>query len=120
MYESGWQMLEGGFESPATREDFLTALANVDTILVRATMTEEDTESTLLSSESMAMLRASSSSALRRFLLAPCLKGPLRRRLEDLDEEVSSEGRSRSYMEKSLALHSLGDSLRKPPGTFML
>ena len=47
MYERGWMMFEGGLETEATREDFLTALAKIDDILIRATMTEQDTESTL-------------------------------------------------------------------------
>ncbi len=38
MYEDGWELFSGGLSSPATREDFLTAVSDLDAVMVRATV----------------------------------------------------------------------------------
>ena len=38
MYEDGWELFSGGLASPATREDFLTAVSDLDAVMVRATV----------------------------------------------------------------------------------
>jgi len=41
LYEQGWFSLRGGARTPATREDFLKILSNIEAILVRATVTRD-------------------------------------------------------------------------------
>lgn len=47
MTETGWNRLIGGVPRTATREDVLTALSNIDAILVRATIATSTQESVL-------------------------------------------------------------------------
>ena len=51
MYEQGWFSLRGG-RSPATREDFLKVLSNIEALLVRATVAR-DMESTSIKKVAM-------------------------------------------------------------------
>ncbi len=44
MWEKGWQLHSGGFASPATRDDFLTAVSNLDAIMVRATVSRNQND----------------------------------------------------------------------------
>jgi len=47
IYENGWFSLMGGVRSPATREDFLKVLSNIETILVRATVARDMDEASI-------------------------------------------------------------------------
>jgi len=47
MYEQGWFSLRGGVRNPATREDFLKVLSNIETILVRATVARDMNEASI-------------------------------------------------------------------------
>ena len=40
LYETGWFIRRGNTQIPATREDFLRVLSNIDSILVRATVAQ--------------------------------------------------------------------------------
>ncbi len=42
MTEFGWSRHSGGLSSPATREDFLTAVSDLEAVMVRATVSQDD------------------------------------------------------------------------------
>ena len=45
--ESGWSTMSGGVPQPASKEDFLTALSNLEHVLLRASVTEDTQEASL-------------------------------------------------------------------------
>ena len=45
--EDGWDVLQGGVPTPATRDEFLTALADIEDILIRATIADTTEQSVL-------------------------------------------------------------------------
>ena len=47
IYEQGWFSLRGGSKNPASREDFLNVLSNIETILVRATVAKDMDEASI-------------------------------------------------------------------------